>query len=78
VGQRVAHAGGKRGEGGPGKESRKERENWAGPMGFGLLLSSLLFFFFSIPKPFKQTHLNSNEFEFKLYKLNTNKTNAPA
>jgi hypothetical protein len=46
----VAHAGEKERRGGPGEERRRERENWAGPMGFGLLSLLLLFLFFSILK----------------------------
>jgi hypothetical protein len=61
-----------RGEERGGKRGREL--GWA--KAAGLLFSSplLLFFFFPTLKLFKRFHLNSNEFEFKLYKLNTNKT----
>jgi hypothetical protein len=50
---------------------RRERE---GVVGLGWLLLSSLFFLFSTLKLFKQLYLNSNKFEFRPYKLNTNKT----
>jgi hypothetical protein len=59
-----------------GKRGPRERERELGC--WALFPSLLLFFFFSTLKLFKQFHLNSNEFEFKLYKLNTRKNNAPA
>jgi hypothetical protein len=65
----VAHAGRKEEE----PEGGKKEGFWAA----GLLFPSpllLLFFFFPTLKLFKQTYLNSNEFEFKSYKLNTIKT----
>jgi hypothetical protein len=67
-GPSVAHAGGRR-----GKEAReRERERvWAAGLSF---LSFSFSFFFSTLKLAKQFYLNSNEFEFKPYKLNTIKT----
>jgi hypothetical protein len=51
-------------EGGEGKEmGRAERSKWA----------ALSFLFLFYTQTFKQTHLNSNKFELKPYKLNTRK-----
>jgi hypothetical protein len=88
-GESAARAGRKWAGARPTREKGKREESWAsGKLGLGkrgrerfwlmgcYLL--LLFFYSSTLKLLKQIHLNSNEFEFKLYKLNTNKTNAPA
>jgi hypothetical protein len=68
----VAHAGERRGKGAQERERERELGCW------DLFPFLLIFFFFSTFKLFKQFHLNSNEFKFKLYTLHTNKTNAPA
>jgi hypothetical protein len=52
----------------------RERERGGFGPAAGLFPSLLLFFFFSTVKLFKQFYLNSNKFEFRPYKLNTNKT----
>jgi hypothetical protein len=52
---------------GEGKEGRAERS-------FGLPFPFSFLFFFPTLKLFKQFYLNSNNFEFKPYKLNTRKT----
>jgi hypothetical protein len=60
-----------------GSKGKKEGVWAAGLLGcFSLLL--FFSFFFSTLKLFTQFLLNSNEFEFKLYTLHINKTNAPA
>jgi hypothetical protein len=70
---------GKREEGGrregrpTGKREKENRPGWDTVWaGLAAFLFSLLFFF-SLLKPFKHNHLNSNKFEFKPYKLNTRK-----
>jgi hypothetical protein len=63
-----------RGEERGGGTRERERERGGFGLAAGLFPSLLLFFFFSTLKLFKQTYLNSNKFEFKPYKLNTNKT----
>jgi hypothetical protein len=49
--------------GGPRGKEEGERDNWAGPMRFGLLPSLFSFLFYT--QTFKQNCLNSNNFEFK-------------
>jgi hypothetical protein len=65
----VPHAGVRRGKG------AREREG-AGLLGSLSFTSSSLFLLHT--QTIQTIHLNSNEFEFKLYTLHTNKTNAPA
>jgi hypothetical protein len=60
---------GKEGEARAGRAERKRSEGY-----WALFLSSLLFFFFPTLKLFKQFYLKSNKFEFKPFRLNTNKT----
>jgi hypothetical protein len=84
----VAHAG-RGGEGSAGLRGRTwargkeraregERESvlgWAEREGLGwLLLFLFLLSFLFYTQTFKQHYLNSNKFEFKPYKFNTNKT----
>jgi hypothetical protein len=72
LGRRWPTWGGERRErAGPRGEERGKKGKGR-PKGFGSPF--LLFFFFSTFKPFKQIYMNSNKFEFKPYKLNTNKT----
>jgi hypothetical protein len=61
----VAHAGEEEGK----EVGRAERRKWAA-------FSSFLFLFYT--QTFKQNYLNSNKFEFRSYKLNARKNNAPA
>jgi hypothetical protein len=70
---REERRGGRR-EGRPtGKREKENRPGWDTVWaGLAAFLFSLLFFF-SLLKPFKHNHLNSNKFEFKPYKLNTRK-----
>jgi hypothetical protein len=79
IGPGAAHAGkgekrgmGCQGEKGPAQGEGEKRAGRAAGLGC-LLFFPLLSFFFSILKPFKQTYLNPNKFEFKPYKLNTRK-----
>jgi hypothetical protein len=67
----VAHTGE-----GEGKESWDGPRVWVvfSPSSFPFLLS----FFFFYTQTFKQNYLSSNKLEFKPYKLNTRKNNAPA
>jgi hypothetical protein len=58
AGPRVAHAGERKGA--RGKKEKRERANWAGPMGFGLLPS----LFFSTQHPNKPFEFKI-QFEFK-------------
>jgi hypothetical protein len=60
---------------GPGRKGEGAREGEKGRelLGRAGCSSPSLFFLFSKLKLFKQFHLNSNEFEFKLYTLNRNK-----
>jgi hypothetical protein len=53
--------------------SEEGKRKWAGLREevWGWLLLSFLFLFYT--QTLNQTHLNSNEFEFKPYKLNTRK-----
>jgi hypothetical protein len=61
---------------GPGREGEGAREGEKGTelLGWAGCSFPSLFFLFSTLKLFKQLYLNSNKFEFRHYKLNTNKT----